>query len=61
MDITQAFSNKVCYRELEQKLNSSAIPKYILNTNISFISNQTFQIWIETNFSQLRNVQAEVP
>lgn len=39
LDITQAFD-----RVLEQKLNSSALPKYLLKTIISFLSNPTFQI-----------------
>ncbi|KAL4107900.1 hypothetical protein QTP88_018173 [Uroleucon formosanum] len=60
LNVTQAF-DKVWHHGLEQKLNSLALPKYLLKTIISFISDRTFQVRIGTQLSQPQKIQAGVP
>ena len=60
LDVTQAF-DKVWHNGLEQKLNSLALPKYLLKTIMSFISDRTFQVRIGTQLSQPQKIQAGVP
>jgi hypothetical protein len=60
LDVTQFF-DKVWHHGLKQKLNSLALPKYLLKTIISFISDRSFQVRIGTNYSQNHKIQAGVP
>jgi len=50
----------VWHHGLEQKLNSLALPKYLLKSLTSFISDRSFQVRIGTDFSQTHKIQAGV-
>ncbi|VVC27228.1 Reverse transcriptase domain [Cinara cedri] len=60
LDLTQAF-DKVWHSGLEQKLKTLNLPAYLLKTITSFISNRSFQVRVETDFSQLHHIKAGVP
>ena len=60
LDLTQAF-DKVWHRGLQQKLKILNLPIYLLKTITSFISNRSFKVRVETDFSQPHQIKAGVP
>jgi hypothetical protein len=60
LDLTQAF-NKVWHSGREQKLKILKFPEYLFKTIKSFISNRSFNVRVETDFSQLHQIKAGVP
>jgi len=60
LDLTQAF-DKVWHRGLEIKLKALNLPMYLLKTIISFITDRTFQVKIDTDLSLQHKIKSGVP